>query len=96
MKPNHDLPPSPPAEAEQGPSAGCAPTAGSPGFCLHGFTFETSEERQKAATSHPLWKKYLAWDRRRHCGIPDMDDAHDREVFEAYIEGAFQASQEND
>lgn len=30
MTPNTDLPPSPPVEAEQGPSAGCAPTAGSP------------------------------------------------------------------
>jgi len=29
MTPNTDLPPSTPAEAQQGPSAGCAPTAGS-------------------------------------------------------------------
>lgn len=61
-------------------------------YCLHGFSFASSEERQAAAVGHPLWKAYLAWDRRRHYGHPDMDDAHDREVFEAYIEGAHQAA----
>ncbi len=39
MTPNTDLPPSPPAEAEQGPSAGCAPTPGS----LSSDTPETDE-----------------------------------------------------
>ncbi len=58
-------------------------------YCIHGFSFATSEERQAVATGHPLWEEYLAWDKRRHCGKPDMDDDHDREVFEAFIHGAF-------
>lgn len=81
------------------PSSGvAAPSAGSESplrgtdYSLHGFSFASSEERHAAAVGHPLWKAYIAWDRRRHCGFPDMDDAHDREVFEAYIEGAHQAA----
>lgn len=61
-------------------------------YCLHGFSFGSSAKRQAAAVCHPLWEAYITWDRRRNYGTPDMDDAHDREVFEAYIEGAYQAA----
>ena len=45
-------------------------------------------DKQAAAEEHPLWEAFLRFDRRRHCGKPDMDDDHDREVWEAFIEGA--------
>ena len=46
------------------------------------------DDKQAAAEEHPLWEAFLRFDRRRHCGKPDMDDDHDREVWEAFIEGA--------
>jgi hypothetical protein len=51
-------------------------------------TYASSEERQSAATQHPAWSAFRAWDRRRQCGTPDMDDPQDRELFEAFVAGA--------
>jgi len=39
------------------------------------------------AKQHPLWKAFLQFDRKRHCGVPDMIDPHDLEVFEAFVAG---------
>ena len=76
-------------EESSRPAPGSASLPRRPDYCLHGFSFATREERQAAAVGHPLWKEYLRWDARRHCGTPDMDDDHDREVFEAFIHGAY-------
>jgi len=60
-------------------------------FCIHGFSFESAEERQAVAEGHDLWPDYLKyWN--DHCGYidkPDMNDDMHRELFEFYIEGAF-------
>jgi len=86
---NHDSKAARDGEEDSSPAHGSASLPRRTDYCLHGFSFATREERQAAAVGHHLWKDYLAWDKRRHCGTPDMDDDHDREVFEAFIHGAF-------
>lgn len=36
---------------------------------------------------HPLWSSFVAWDKRRRCGVPDMSDAGDRGEFDAFAAG---------
>lgn len=45
-------------------------------------------DEPKLTTAHPLWPAFRNWERRRHCGVPDLTDAHDHEVFAAFVEGA--------
>lgn len=34
--------------------------------------------------THPLWPAFLAYDRQRHAGTPDLEDSHDRELWELF------------
>lgn len=63
-------------------------------YYLHGFSFETEEQRQAAATGHHLWPGFETWWNHRYDGVPDINDSHCRELFEAYIEGGWQESQQ--
>ncbi len=40
------------------------------------------------ATQHPLWRKFLDFDKKRHCGQPDLSDQSDIEAWEAFLAGA--------
>lgn len=66
-------------------------------YCLHGFSFESSEERQGAAAGNHLWPAFVAWMvNRGYTEWPDMDDRHYRELFECFVEGGWQEASQND
>lgn len=60
-------------------------------YPLHGFSFETPERRQEVAAGHHLWPAFEAWMAGRGYDMPvSMDSEKMRELYECFIEGAYQ------
>lgn len=61
-------------------------------FPLFGFQFATSGDRQDALENHERFREYMEW-RKKGAYVygPAMDDPHDREQFEAFLHGEFDA-----
>lgn len=58
-------------------------------FPMHGFSFDSEEERQKVAEGHHLWPDFLKLWGRIYFENPLMNRRSDKELFEFFVAGGF-------